>query len=207
MHHGSRRVRRRRPWSDHPECACPVLTAFMVNWNDVLPDDERQRLKPYITRLVGTRSTKDVEARRSWMACDWLVRTFTPAWLRRAGLNDDAAALEALSELTAPELVDAAMPAIKKARASARAWDAARDAAWAAAWAAAWDAARAAAGDAAWDAARDAAGAAARAAAWAAAWDAARDAAGAAARGSGPQPGTQPGPQPGTQPGPPGAFL
>jgi hypothetical protein len=119
------------PWSDHPACACPVLTAFMVAWNDQLDDDTRQRLKPYIPRLVGTRSTAEVEARRSWMACDWLVRTFTPAWLRHAGLDEDAAALEALPELTAAELADAAMPTIKAAQIrAAAAGDAAGDAAW-----------------------------------------------------------------------------
>ena len=126
------------PWSDHPECACPVLTSFMVAWNDSLNDTDRQRLKPYIPRLVGTRSTPDVESVRSWLACDWLVRTFTPAWLRLAGLNDDAAVIEALPELTATELADAAMPTIKKAQKNS-----------AAAGAAAWDAAGAAAGDAA----------------------------------------------------------
>ncbi len=25
------------PWSDAPQCACPVITAFMVSWNDSLP--------------------------------------------------------------------------------------------------------------------------------------------------------------------------
>lgn len=104
------------PWSDHPQCVCPVLAAFGRAWNDALPDDARQRLKPYVVRLVGTRSTSEVEQRRSWMACDWLVRVFTPAWLRRAGLDEDAVALEALPELTAAELVDAALPTIKPPR-------------------------------------------------------------------------------------------
>ena len=38
------------PWSDHPVCACPVITAFMIAWNDALPNDaERDRLlKPLI---------------------------------------------------------------------------------------------------------------------------------------------------------------
>src|SRR6185312_3074701 len=45
----------REPWSDHPECACPVLSAFMRSWNDGLPDDERTSLLlPLIPRLVGT---------------------------------------------------------------------------------------------------------------------------------------------------------
>jgi hypothetical protein len=32
------------PWSDHPECACPVLSTFMRAWNDALPDRDRTRL-------------------------------------------------------------------------------------------------------------------------------------------------------------------
>ena len=33
------------PWSDAPKCACPVITAFLVSWNDSLPSDaERDRL-------------------------------------------------------------------------------------------------------------------------------------------------------------------
>ena len=147
------------PWSDHPECACPALTAFAMPWNDSLNDRDRQKLKPYVLRLVGTRSTPDVESRRSWLACDWLVRTFTPAWLRLTGLTSDADALAGLPELTSKELVEVALPVIEKAKGSG---DAARDAAW--------DAARAAAGDAAWAAA----GAAAGDAAWAAAGAAAR---------------------------------
>lgn len=178
------------PWSDHPQCASPVLTTFMVNWNDQLDDETRQRLKPYIPRLVGTRSTPEVESARSWLACDWLVRTFTPAWLRLAGLVEDATALEALPELTASELANAVMPTIRKAKEGAdAAWDAVGAAAWAAAWAAvgdaAWDAAGVAAGVAAWaaagDAAGDAAGVAVGDAAWAAAWVAVGDAVGVAA--------------------------
>ena len=173
------------PWSDHPECASKVIGAFMRSWNDSLPDDQRQMLKPYIPRLVGTAASDEVELRRSWMACDWLVRTFTPAWLKRAGLAGSAAALEQLPELTTTELLEQALPIIRAAREDAAAARAAAGAAaWDAAWAAAWDAARAAAGAAAWaaagDAARDAAGDAARAAAWDAAWAAAGDAARAA---------------------------
>ena len=148
-------------FTDHPECVCPVLATFGRSWNDHLSDDARQVLKPYAAKLVGTRSTSEVESRRSWMACDWLVRSFTPAWLYLAKLDDDAAALEALPELTAVELGDIALPVIERSRDQSRAardvaWAAARDAAWAAAWAVAWDAAGAAAGDVAWAAAWDA---------------------------------------------------
>ena len=71
------------PWSDTPACACPVLGAFMRAWNDDLPEADRARLlRPLVLRLVGSRSTPEVEARRSWLAMDWLVRTNAPAWLQ-----------------------------------------------------------------------------------------------------------------------------
>jgi hypothetical protein len=181
------------PHSDHPKCVCPVLGAFGRRWNDGLPDDETRTrlLAPFIPRLIGTRSTPDVQDARAFLAADWAVRIFTPAWLRLAGLDEDAAHLEQLDALESVELCHEAMPVISAARkkANAAAGGAAGGAAGAAAWDAAWDAAGAAAGDAAWDAAGGAAGAAAWDAAWdaaggaagAAAWDAAWDAAGAAA--------------------------
>ena len=63
------------PWSDHPECTCPVITAFMVNWNDSLPTDaDRDRLlKPLIPRLVGTRNKSLEENARSCALIGWCV--------------------------------------------------------------------------------------------------------------------------------------
>jgi hypothetical protein len=146
-------------WSDHPECACPVISAFLRSWNDDLPDDMRDELlRPLIPHLIGTRGTKDLERRRSLMAADWLVRICAPTWLRLAGLREQADRLAALSEITAMDQVPSIRSAIKIAR----------DAAWDASWAAAGAAAGAAAMDAAWAAAR------------AAAMDAAGDAASAA---------------------------
>jgi len=190
-------------WSDNPECACPIISAFLRSWNDSLPTDaERDRLlKPLIPKLVNTRN-KSLEEKRGVMAADWLIRTHTVAWLRLAGLNAQADSLANLPEITAFSQLPSIRGPIEAVRKDASAawdaaWDAARDAArdaagdaaWAAArdaaWdAAAWAAARAAAGAAAaGDAAGDAAGAAAAgAAAWAAAWDAARAAAWDAAR-------------------------
>jgi hypothetical protein len=187
------------PWSDHPTCACPILSAFLRSWNDALSSnaDRDRLLKPLVLQLIDTKSTTVVEQKRAYLALDWLVRVFTPKWLDLVPeLAIHSAALRGLQNivdiagaLAAKNLGDAARAA---------AWEAAWDAAGAAAGAAAWDAARAAAGDAAWDAAgaaagdaaraaaRDAAGDAARDAAWDAAGDAAgdaaRDAAGAAAR-------------------------
>ena len=131
-------------WSDSPECACPVISAFMREWNDALPTDEdRDRLlKPLIPILVGTRN-KALEERRSLMAADWLVRVNTPAWLRLAGLDKHAEILSSLPEITSMVQIPSIKGPIEAARidaAAARA--AARAAAWDAAWAAARDAAR-----------------------------------------------------------------
>ena len=134
------------PWTDAPACACPVICAFMQAWNDSLPDAERTALlRPLIPRLVGTRSTKEIEVRRSFMAADWLVRTHTSAWLRLAGLATQADMLATLPEITGM----AQVPSIRGPLEAARSYvAAARDAAWIAAEAAAVDAAWAAAVDA-----------------------------------------------------------
>jgi hypothetical protein len=158
------------PWSDHPKCVCPVISAFMRAWNDGLPDGERTALLlPLLPKVLNTRGSDALAERRATMAADWLIRTHTVAWLRLAKLDKQADLLCALPEITAFAQVPSIRPTIEAVRddanaawdaAGAAAWDAAGDAARAAAGAAAW----AAAGDAAWAAAGDAAGAAARAA-------------------------------------------
>ena len=124
----------REPHSDDPKCVCPVLGAFGRDLNDRLDVERRQRLKPLIPALVGTASDGHAEA-RGFMAMDWIVRTYTPAWLRLAGLDSEADGLQSL-----PEIADAAT-----LRGAQEMLDAARKSA-AAAWAAAWDAAGASAG-------------------------------------------------------------
>ena len=139
------------PWSDTPECACPVICAFMQSWNDGLPDDERDALlRPLIPLLIGTRAAPEIEQRRAVMVADWLIREHAPAWLRLAGLTVQADALASLPQVTDFLQCPSLMPTLNAVRKDA---DAARDAAWDAAWAAAGDAARDAAGAAAWAAA------------------------------------------------------
>jgi hypothetical protein len=120
------------PHSDHPACASEIISIFLRNWNDTLSDADRQILKLYIPKLLGTAGTPEVETVRSAMALDWLCRVQTPAWLRLAHLEEDAEAVEALAEITDTASAKAALPTL---------WDAARDAAWAAAADAARDAA------------------------------------------------------------------
>lgn len=166
------------PWSSNPACASPVLGEFLRIWGNFLPDDERDMLlRPLIPRLVGTRSTPDVEDRRALMAADWLVRVHTPAWLRLAKLDAHADVLAALPEIvdrtqasSLRALLNAAEREAVDARSASRdkTWNAAADAAWLATEAMGLDAVAASAGtaasraciaspaaDAAWDAASD----------------------------------------------------
>jgi hypothetical protein len=177
--------------ADHPSI-CPVISSFCISYNDGLrSDEERTRLlKPYVTRILGTKRTAKDERIRSWMATDWLVRVQAPAWLDLAGLTGRATKLRQLPELTNAEIARGVQSVLNGARddaavARAAAWAAAGDAAEAVAEAAAGAVARAAAWDAAGAVAKAAAGAAAWAvawdAAWAVAWDAAEAAAGAVA--------------------------
>jgi len=165
------------PWSDHPACASPVLTNFCISLNDRWDTEQRQTLKPFIPRIVGTRDDGKDEL-RGYLALDWLIRTYTPAWLDLAGLTIEAQELRSLRRIVDMGAAQNAGPLVRASRDKAAA---AGDAAGDAAGAAAWDAARNAAGAAAWAAARNAAGAAAGAAAWDAAGNAAWAAAWAAA--------------------------
>ena len=159
------------PWSDHPTCVSPVLGTYGRGLNDVLPHDLRQTLKPYLPQLLNTAGDGQDE-RRCYLALDWLVRVYTPTWMRLVpALCDQAALLESAHEVV--DLNTAAKMGIIVREAATQS-AAARDAAWDAAGAAARDAAGAAARAAARAAAWDAAWAAARAAAWDAAWAAAR---------------------------------
>ncbi|HET8684134.1 MAG TPA: hypothetical protein VFM54_20010, partial [Micromonosporaceae bacterium] len=121
--------------SDAPACVCSVLRTFGAELNDVLSDQRRQELRPLIPRLVGTAGDGQAEA-RSYMALDWLIRTYTPVWLELAGLAAEAQALRDLRRIVDLVAAQAAGPVVRDAGTKAAAawdaaWDAARDAAWA----------------------------------------------------------------------------
>lgn len=119
------------PHSDQPVCACPVIGAFMRAWNDAIPDDTRRTelLKPFLPRLVGTKSSAAVEQTRADLALDWLVRVQTPVWLDLAKLHEDAAALRALTPLLDRSAILASQAALNLARERAAAAGAAARAA------------------------------------------------------------------------------
>jgi hypothetical protein len=162
------------PWSDHPQCACPVPASFARSLNDrawPTDQDRTDALGPLVPLLVGTRNVA-LESKRRWLFADAAVRQFAPLALERRWPNY-AAKLRALPPVTANNW--------REARAVC--WEAKADAADAYAVAYAADAVAYAAAYAAEAAADDAAAtatdaaAAAAAAAVAAAADAAADAA------------------------------
>jgi hypothetical protein len=166
--------------SSTPACVSPFLREFAGGLNDALPDEPRQRLRPYLGRMIGT-ADDGLDEKRAWMATDWLIRTYTPAWLSLAGLGDHATGLRSLLPVLGPDGLACTTSLLRAARSQATdIWTAdqgpSTDAAMTAAWAAASAAADAAGGGAAGAAARDAGGGLGREAVWTA-----RDAARAAA--------------------------
>jgi len=107
--------------SDQPECVSLVVRALCVALNDGLNCAERQRLRPYLTRTIGT-ADDGLDETRSWMALDWLIRVYAPMWLCRAGLADAAARLSAPDDVVLdPRSLRRGLEMLERARAQARA--------------------------------------------------------------------------------------
>lgn len=167
-------------WSNPPTDVSPVLAAYGRALYEVLSADLRQKLVSLLPSLAGT-ANDGLDETRGYLALDWLMRTYTPAWLELAGLRGSAASLRRLKPIT--DLRSARAEVLAARKAVYAAWAAARAAAGDAAGEIAELASWVAAGNAAGVATRDAAGAAvlaARVAAGNAAGVAARDAAGIA---------------------------
>ena len=149
------------PHSDDPACVSPVLRAYCTTLNDTLEDGPRQRLRPYLSRTIGT-VEDGLDEERSWMAMDWLIRTYAPTWLGGAGLGSPSERLTDLPAVTDSSVLRTAFHELRLARRDTRAaWASALGAARPAAWAP-WGAGRATAREAAWRSGGAAAWAAAR---------------------------------------------
>ena len=118
------------PHSDAPQCTCPVIASFVRRWNDRIRDNERRTrvLRPMLTKMIGTRSTYEVEQRRAMLIMDWLIRENTPAWLElHESLRPLAAELRAAPQVTTWDDVIALRPRLQAVRSSAAS---VREAAW-----------------------------------------------------------------------------
>ncbi len=74
--------------TDHPRCACPVLTGFTIRLNDAMPERWRRRLKPYLPYLIDTRDGREGE--RAELLAWHAVRVFVPIALQAGGQPDRA---------------------------------------------------------------------------------------------------------------------
>jgi hypothetical protein len=77
-------------FTDHPVSVCPVIGSFLRAYNDWIDDDRRQDLYPFASKVVGSRTDKDVEFVRAERLASWVqqlirrprTRSWLPAWLR-----------------------------------------------------------------------------------------------------------------------------
>jgi hypothetical protein len=110
---------------DKPECACPIIGAYVIRGNDAMDHADRQKLLPYLHRIAGSRSAEH-EAARLRILVLGAARIFTPLALVSEGYHEHAAKLRSLPD-------DASYADIAKAAGAARAAAGAAGAAWAAA--------------------------------------------------------------------------
>jgi len=91
------------PWSDRPRCVSPVLAVLGQSLNDAFPHEPRQHLKRFIPRLLNTAGDGQDRA-RGFLALDWLLQVYAPAWLRLVPeLEEDADRLAGLYPLATAE--------------------------------------------------------------------------------------------------------
>lgn len=81
------------PHSDHPKCACPILTSFMIKFNDTLKTDDArtQYLLPLAKRMVGTRLDTAGQNRRRDASRD-IQRRYDEAVAPTSKVYDEAVA-------------------------------------------------------------------------------------------------------------------
>ena len=87
--------------SDSPECASPVIGAFVRAFNDILPSDAARDyyLRRWVPRLVNTVGSAALEKHRALLVVDFMVRTLLPMHLRALGRKAQARELEKLKPI------------------------------------------------------------------------------------------------------------
>jgi hypothetical protein len=92
------------PHTDRPVCVSPVLARFCIALNDRLDDEQRQKLRPYLARTIGTAGDgRDEERLR--LCREWLIGTALPEWCEFAGWDDLAERLRSMPDALVAENV------------------------------------------------------------------------------------------------------
>ncbi|MGN6170962.1 MAG: hypothetical protein ACTHQQ_22745 [Solirubrobacteraceae bacterium] len=63
------------PFSDHPKSVCPLIGAFMRDYNDSVGEERRQDLYRYAAVVVGTRASTAVQTARADYLAAWSSET------------------------------------------------------------------------------------------------------------------------------------
>ena len=71
-------------FSDRPRCVCVVIAAFLRDWNDRSHYAQRQELRPYARRVIGSRAGRAVTHRRRDVCLIWSGAKLSGNWVNRA---------------------------------------------------------------------------------------------------------------------------
>lgn len=71
-------------FSDRPRCVCKVIAAFLRGWNDRSGHAQRQRLRPYAKRVIGSRARRSITHRRRDICLIWAGADLSGNFLSRA---------------------------------------------------------------------------------------------------------------------------
>jgi hypothetical protein len=73
--------------NDQPACVSEVIAEVVRNVNDLLPDERRQNLKGYISRLIDTTDSDAIERKRLSYVHRHIIEELVPQGLIAAGLD------------------------------------------------------------------------------------------------------------------------
>ncbi len=135
---------------DNPPCSCPIIRPYAIALNDRMPNNERQKLKPFILRVVGNRDPESEELRKHFIILETarkvVPKAFDEKWpslaAKARAIPDNATYADikqVMQELANAADADATAAAANAAAYAAYAAAANAAAYAAAAYAAAWD--------------------------------------------------------------------
>jgi len=69
-------------FTDHPSSVCPVIASFLRAYNDSIDDDRRQDLYAYASKVVGSRTSADIQRARAELLSGWAQQFKRSGWAR-----------------------------------------------------------------------------------------------------------------------------
>ena len=71
------------PFSDHPASSCPVIGSFLRAYNDSIDDGRRQDLYVFAAKVVGSRTSINVQRARADRLVEWAFEMQQRHWTSR----------------------------------------------------------------------------------------------------------------------------